>query len=160
MASAPLSDPRIPFNLNPRVQSLRPSATLAMNEHCAQLIRAGRQVYRLGFGQSPFPIPPSVVAALQAHAQQRDYLPVRGLRQLRAAVAEFHRRRYGLATTADDVLIGPGSKELIFLAQLVYQGELLAPSPSWVSYVPQAQLVGQGVRWLQTVGYVRARRFL
>ena len=150
MAIAQLTDSSLPPNLNPRVQSLRPSATLAMNERCAQLVREGRQVYRLGFGQSPFPIPPSVVAALQANAQQRDYLSTRGLRELRAAVAEFHQRRYGLATTAEDVLIGPGSKELIFLAQLVYQGELLVPAPSWVSYAPQAQLVGQRVRWLQT----------
>jgi aspartate aminotransferase len=150
VTNAPVSDPQIPFNLNPRVQSLRPSATLAMNERSAQLVREGRPVYRLGFGQSPFPIPPSLVAALQANAQQRDYLPVKGLRELRTAVADFHQRRYGLATTAADVLIGPGSKELIFLAQLVYQGELLVPAPSWVSYAPQAQLAGQSVRWLQT----------
>jgi aspartate aminotransferase len=40
--------------LNPRVKALRPSATLAMNERSAQLSRAGRTVYKLGFGQSPF----------------------------------------------------------------------------------------------------------
>ncbi|MCI0525504.1 MAG: aminotransferase class I/II-fold pyridoxal phosphate-dependent enzyme, partial [Acidobacteria bacterium] len=98
-----------PFNLNPRVKSLRPSATLAMNERCAELVNAGRQVYRLGFGQSPFPTPPPVIAALRANAHQKDYLPVRGLPALRAAVAEFHERQSSLAVAAEDVLIGPGS---------------------------------------------------
>jgi aspartate aminotransferase len=138
--------------LNPRVQSLRPSATLAMNERSAQLARAGRTVYKLGFGQSPFPIPPPVVAALQANAFQKDYLPVKGLPALRAAVAEFHRRFHGLSASAEDVLIGPGSKELLFLAQLVYQAELILPAPSWVSYEPQARLLGHAVHWVQTHG--------
>jgi aspartate aminotransferase len=131
---------------------LRPSATLAMNERCAALVKAGHEVYRLGFGQSPFPVPPSVVAALQANAHQKDYLPVRGLGGLREAVAAFHRRRHGLPVDADDVLIGPGSKELIFLAQMIYQGELLVPAPSWVSYEPQARLARQRVTWLPTDG--------
>lgn len=110
----------------------------------------GRNVYKLGFGQSPFPIPPSVVAALQANAFQKDYLPVRGLPALRSAVATFHQRFHGLPATAEDVLIGPGSKELLFLAQMVYQAELLLPSPSWVSYEPQARLLGLNVQWLPT----------
>ncbi|MFN0085404.1 MAG: pyridoxal phosphate-dependent aminotransferase [Blastocatellia bacterium] len=137
-------------SINPRVRTLRPSATLAMNEKSAELARAGRTVYKLGFGQSPFPIPPPVVAALGANAFQKDYLPVKGLPALRAAVAAFHRRFHCLPAAAEDILIGPGSKELIFLAQLVCQAELLLPSPSWVSYEPQAQLLGLNARWLQT----------
>ncbi len=136
--------------INPKIQSLRPSATLAMNEKSAELARAGRTVYRLGFGQSPFPIPPSVVAALQANAFQKDYLPVKGLPALRAAVAEFHQRFHGLHVSATDILIGPGSKELIFLAQMICQADLLLPSPSWVSYEPQAQLLGLSTHWLPT----------
>lgn len=136
--------------MNPKIQKLRPSATLAMNEKSAELARAGRTVYKLGFGQSPFPIPPSVVAALQAQAFQKDYLPVRGLPALRAAVAEFHRRFHGLPAAAADILIGPGSKELIFLAQMICQADLLLPSPSWVSYEPQARLLNLDSRWLPT----------
>ena len=131
-------------------QKLRPSATLAMNEKSAELARAGRTVYKLGFGQSPFPVPPAVVAALQANAGQKDYLPVRGLPALRAAVAAFHQRFHDLSATAADILIGPGSKELIFLAQMICQADLLLPSPSWVSYEPQAQLLGLKTHWLPT----------
>lgn len=54
-------------------------------------------------------------------------------------------------TTAEDVLIGPGSKELIYDFQVVFNiEELLLPSPSWVSYEPQAKLANHKVCWIDT----------
>jgi aspartate aminotransferase len=50
------------------------------------------------------------------------------------------------------VLIGPGSKELLFMLQLAYYGDLLIPRPSWVSYAPQARIIGRSVHWLPTHG--------
>jgi aspartate aminotransferase len=38
----------------------------------------------------------------------------------------------------------------MFLLQLVYYGDLVIPTPSWVSYAPQAHIIGRHVRWLQT----------
>ncbi|HEB96775.1 MAG TPA: aminotransferase class I/II-fold pyridoxal phosphate-dependent enzyme, partial [Sedimenticola thiotaurini] len=46
--------------------------------------------------------------------------------------------------------IGPGSKELMFLVQLVYYGDLVIPTPSWVSYAPQANIIGRHIRWVPT----------
>jgi aspartate aminotransferase len=132
------------------VRSLRSSPTLAINELSKRLQTEGRTIYKLGLGQSPFPVPVSVVNALKAHAEENDYLPVRGLPELRAAVAAHHRSRHGLDVSADDIMIGPGSKELIFLTQLVLNAELLVPSPSWVSYVPQACLAGRRAAWIPT----------
>ncbi|MBD3332009.1 aminotransferase class I/II-fold pyridoxal phosphate-dependent enzyme, partial [candidate division GN15 bacterium] len=87
---------------------------------------------------------------LKYNAHQKDYLPAQGLRELRDAVAEFHRRRDGIEATGKNVMVGPGSKELMFLLQLVYYGELLVPSPCWVSYVPQARIIGRTVSILHT----------
>ncbi|HHO52212.1 MAG TPA: aminotransferase class I/II-fold pyridoxal phosphate-dependent enzyme [Deltaproteobacteria bacterium] len=129
---------------------MRPSATLAIQERCRVLEAEGRSVCRLGLGQSPFPVPERVVAALIAHAHEKDYLPVRGLPALRQAVAAHHRRTQGLQIEAEDVLIGPGSKELLFGLQLAYDAELILPAPSWVSYAPQARLLGRRVRWIPT----------
>jgi aspartate aminotransferase len=138
--------PREPLNLN--VRGLGLSATVAINELSARLIREGRAVARLGLGQSPFPVPAPVVEALRASASRKEYLPVRGLGELRDAVAEYHRRRNGTAGAGEDVLIGPGSKELMFLLQIVYYGELVIPTPAWVSYAPQAQIIGRRVSLL------------
>ncbi|MEE9128250.1 MAG: aminotransferase class I/II-fold pyridoxal phosphate-dependent enzyme [Planctomycetota bacterium] len=126
------------------------SATLRVNERSAQLRKAGRQVFRLGLGQSPFPVPQVVVEALQANAHQKDYMPVKGLHELREAVAEHHRRKQQVDRSAEDVLVGPGSKELMFLLQLVYYGDLVIPTPTWVSYAPQAHIIGRQIRWVPT----------
>lgn len=136
--------------INKNISGLRPSATLVINEKSQALIDEGKEVIRLGFGQSPFPVPPEVTAALQANAHQKDYLPVKGLLELRATVADYHQRKFNVACTAEDVLIGPGSKELLFLAQLIYEGALLLPQPSWVSYAPQAELTFKEHHWLPT----------
>ncbi len=136
--------------LHPRLQLVKPSATLLINERSQALIDAEKEVYRLGFGQSPFPVPACVREALQANAHQKDYLPVKGLAALREAVAGFYRRTLDLNAVAAQVMIGPGSKELIFSLQMVLDADLLLPSPSWVSYEPQANLLGRKTHWIDT----------
>ena len=143
-------DPAPPINLNLHVRGLGHSATLAITERSNRLQSEGRHIYRLGLGQSPFPVPEPVVDELRANAHEKNYLDVVGLSELRGAVADYHMRRYGIGCTADEVLIGPGSKELMFLVQLVYYGELVIPTPSWVSYAPQAHIIGRNVRWVPT----------
>lgn len=138
------------MHLNLNVRGLAPSATLAINEKSAELQSRGITVYRMGLGQSPFPIPERVVQALRDHAHEKDYLSVGGLKELREAVASFNQRTQGIQTNPDYVMIGPGSKELIFILQLVYYGDLVIPTPSWVSYSPQARIVGRHVYWVPT----------
>ena len=137
-------------SVNLNLRSLRASATVAINEHCNELLAEGRSVYKLGLGQSPYPVPAPVVKALQDNAFQKDYLPVKGLRPLRDAVARYHATRESVDLAGDGVIVGPGSKELMFLLQLSYYGELVIPAPSWVSYAPQAAIIGRKVRHLPT----------
>ena len=140
--------PEVYLNLNVRGLSL--SATLAINEQSKKLEQEGRHIYKLGLGQSPFPVPREVVEELKANAHQKSYLTVQGLPELRDAVAGYYRRKFGLMCSGSEILIGPGSKELMFLLQLVYYGDLLIPTPSWVSYSPQANIIGHHVYWLPT----------
>ncbi|MBU1011292.1 MAG: aminotransferase class I/II-fold pyridoxal phosphate-dependent enzyme [Bacteroidetes bacterium] len=140
----------LPVNLNLNVRGLTQSSTLAINERSQQLISQGRQIYRFGLGQSPFPVPEPVVESLRLHAHEKDYLPVKGLKQLREAIAGFNFRTQRCMDNPDNILIGPGSKELIFILQLVYYGDLIIPIPSWVSYFPQARIAGRHVHWVAT----------
>lgn len=137
-------------HLNLNVRGLPTSATLSINEKCNQMIAQGRTIYKLGLGQSPFPVPDRVVEALKENAHQKDYLPVMGLKQLREAVAGYNMRVQRLSTMPEDIMVGPGSKELIFILQLVYYGDLIIPTPSWVSYSPQARIIGRHVQWVPT----------
>ena len=140
--------PSVQLNLN--IRGLGLSATLAINERSAALMKQGRKVSKLGLGQSPFPVPDVMQKALRDNAFQKDYLPVQGLYGLREKICGYLKRTQGLDFDPEDILIGPGSKELMFLLQLVYYGDLLIPTPSWVSYAPQAQIIGRPIRWLPT----------
>ena len=136
---------RIADSLTPAAQALAPSAAITMAERCDARAASGLDVTRLALGQSPFPVPDVMVAALRAAAAERDYLPVRGLPALRRTIAEYVERRFQIDRTQDDVLIGPGSKELLFLLQTVFDGDLVVPTPAWVPYAPQARVLGRAV---------------
>jgi aspartate aminotransferase len=139
---------RVSLNLN--VRGIGKSPTLAINERCRKLAGQGRIIHRLGLGQSPFPVPVPVVEALKNHAHEKDYLNVNGLEALRRAVARFHARKDQVDIRPGNVLIGPGSKELMFLLQLVYYGEIILPTPCWVSYAPQAKIIGRNIKYIHT----------
>jgi hypothetical protein len=111
------------------------SATLGINQRTLDLQNAGRTIDRFGLGQSPFPGPNPAAEGLPAP---------------RKTVAELHTRRDKANLDADGVSIGPGSKELIFLTQLCFQGEIILPSPCGVSSGPQALLAGRRVTRLRT----------
>ena len=98
-----------PVSLNLNVRGMGQSATLAIKDKCRELRRLGRSVYDFGLGQSPFPVPPSVVEALRLAAPEKDYLPVKGLPTLREAVADYHLRKDQIEFHPDDVSVGPGS---------------------------------------------------
>lgn len=136
----------IAVSINPTLEGLGLSETLAINEISKRLQAEGRSLYKFGLGQSPFPVPESVVAALRLYAPQKDYLSVKGLMPLRKAVAEFHRKKDLVNFSPENVMVGPGSKELLFLVQLVFNGEIIIPSPGWVSYLPQAKIIGREIR--------------
>jgi len=139
---------RVSLNIN--VRGLGESPTLAINDRIKLLQSQGEKIFNFGLGQSPFPVPAPVVEALRLHAHEKEYLPVKGLASLREAVAGFHKQKDLVEANPDYVLVGPGSKELMFLLQLVFYGEIIVPTPCWVSYVPQAQILGKRVRLLHT----------
>ena len=103
-----------------QISILKPSATLAINEESNRLKKIGKKVYKFGFGQSPFPIPESVVSALKANADKHTYLPMQGLEALRSAVANYLNKNNNNNFSKEDILIGPGTKELMFLTQIAF----------------------------------------
>ena len=133
-----------------QINKLKPSATLAINEKSNKLIRSGKKVYKFGFGQSPFPIPDSIILALKNSANKNTYLPMQGLEELRSAIANHLKKNNNNQFETDDIVIGPGTKELMFLIQIAFNGDILLPAPSWVSYEPQALIGKNKVHWIQT----------
>src|SRR5205085_1910545 len=53
--------------------------------------------------------------------------------------------RRGLATDGDAIVATPGSKAGLFALLRALPGDVVLPRPAWVSYAPQARLVGKHV---------------
>ena len=132
------------------IGKLKPSAPLAINEESDKLIKTGKKVYKFGFGQSPFPVPNSVVEALKKNASKNSYLSMQGLKELRSVIAKYLNKNNNNDFKSEDIIIGPGTKELMFLTQIIFNGEVILPAPSWVSYQPQAFIAKNKVHWIQT----------
>ena len=132
------------------IKNLKPSSTLLMNEESKKLEKEGKQIFKFGFGQSPFQIPEDMVNELKKNSHQNKYLPMQGLQELRDAVALYTSNKKGNNYKADNVIIGPGSKELMFLLHILFDGDVILPAPSWVSYAPQAIIGRNKVHWIET----------
>ena len=132
------------------VKNLKPSSTLAINETSKKMEEQGKKVFKFGFGQSPFKVPNDIVNELKNNAYQNKYLPMQGLLPLREVVAKYTSKKKNHKYKSDNIIIGPGSKELMFLLHIIFNGEIILPAPSWVSYAPQAILGRNKIQILQT----------
>ena len=132
------------------VKNLEPSSTLKINEVSKLLEEKGKKVFKFGFGQSPFQIPEDIVKELKKNAHKNKYLQIQGLSDLRRSVAKYTSSKKNYKYSSEDVIIGPGSKELMFLLHVIFDGEVILPAPSWVSYAPQAIIGRNKIRMIQT----------
>jgi aspartate aminotransferase len=142
------------FPLEKAIQSIHMPENLAI----AQMVKKQREecqrvgcpfdYYALAFGQSPFQIPAPLQKALADNAASGGYAEAAGIERLRQAVASFHRRYFEQDVESEDVIIGPGTKTLLFMAFAVTEGTVVIPSPSWIGYSPFLKLLGKEYRSL------------
>ena len=132
------------------ISFIKPSSTLEINEKTKELLSKGKKVYQFGFGQSPFPVPEKIVNTLKNNAHKKDYLPIQGLPELREHISNYLLKKTGVDYPKENILITPGSKEAMLLMHVAFNGEIILPAPSWVSYEPQAQIGLNKVHWLET----------
>ena len=132
------------------IKNLKPSSTLLINEESKKLEKEGKKIFKFGFGQSPFQIPEYIVNELKKNSHQNKYLPMQGLPELREAIASYISNKKNYNYKADNVIVGPGTKELMFLLHILFDGDVILPAPSWVSYAPQAVIGRNNIHWIET----------
>ena len=137
-------------SINPLLDSLPESPTLAINQKVKQLRGEGKPVYQFGFGQAPFPIPTELTSAMSSYIDKREYLPSGGLPALKQAIAKRKSKARGTDISPDHICVGPGSKLILYLLLYTLDGPLILQDPCWVSYEPQAQLLNKEVHTLPT----------
>lgn len=127
--------------VRPDLNEYAPASNLTvLNQKVKELMAAGKPVYHLAFGQSPFPVMESARLALVQNADKNAYLPVAGTSELRNAICEFHREFDDLDVQPENIIVGPGSKELIFLLLDLFNGDVFVLSPTWTTFKPQTRL--------------------
>jgi aspartate aminotransferase len=139
----------MPITLSSLVgDSLTPSPTLYINERVKELWASGQRVSQLGFGESRFPVHPKLAVALAENAHRSSYLPGPGIPELRQIASHYYTKKLGVQLAAAQVLVGPGSKALLYALLTVLDGDVILPTPSWVSYAPQARLLGKSILFI------------
>lgn len=127
------------------------SETLLINQLSQIRCKNRQDIYKFGFGQSPFPVPEKIVAHLATAAHRKEYMSVQGHEPLRKAIVNFHAELENKRWSTDQIIVGAGSKILLYCIMVAFKkADILLPAPSWVSYEPQGKLAGHQVEWLQT----------
>ena len=132
------------------VKNLKISSTLRINEISKDLEAKGKKIFKFGFGQSPFEIPENIILELKNNANKNKYLAMQGLLDLRREIANYSNKKNIYNYKPENILIGPGSKELMFLLNIAFDGDIILPIPSWVSYEPQGILGNNKIHWIET----------
>lgn len=134
--------------LSNRLRNIQPSATVALNEKAAQLVREGKKVIALAAGEPDFD-PPAVVVEETVKALKSGfthYTSSLGILELRTVIAQKLREDNGLTyNPATEILVTPGAKQGLVYACLAYLNdgdEVIAPEPAWVSYPEVVALAG------------------
>jgi aspartate aminotransferase len=122
-----------------RVQAIRESPSTQAAQRVRDLRAAGRTIVDLTVGEPDFDTPDHVKAAAGAamDAGLTKYTPVNGIPALRDAIAAKVLRRTGQAYGGNEIAVGGGAKQVIFLALMagIDPGdEVIIPAPHWVSY--------------------------
>ncbi|TFF91408.1 pyridoxal phosphate-dependent aminotransferase [Candidatus Thorarchaeota archaeon] len=121
-----------------------------MNELIVQKRENGEHVCHMGFGQSPFPVHPLVRQALCDNSWRQNYLSTQGLLRLRERISRFYAKMFGLRYAPEQIVVGPGSKPLMFASLTALEGPIFLPAPSWVSYQHMGHFLDRDVHHIAT----------
>ena len=121
-----------------------------MNELITAIRGRGEQVFHMGFGESPFPVHELIRKALCDNSWRQSYLPTQGIFQLRDQVSKFYKTVFNLQYSPEQIVVGPGSKSLMFAALTALDGPIFLPAPSWVSYQHMGHFLSREVHHMVT----------
>jgi aspartate aminotransferase len=138
--------PAIQIPLASRIDRLRTESAFDVLARARALEQKGQHILHLEIGEPDFPTAPHIVeAAVRAlHDGETKYGPAGGMLELRSAIAN-HLTSHGISAAADDVVVTPGSKPILFyaaLALLESGDEALIPDPAYPIYDSVVRFAG------------------
>ncbi|MCX7183485.1 MAG: pyridoxal phosphate-dependent aminotransferase [Nitrosospira sp.] len=134
--------------LSKRVQTIKPSPTLAVTARAAKLKAEGKDIIGLGAGEPDFDTPQHIkdAAIVAINKGFTKYTAVGGTPGLKNAIISKFKRDNNFEYTAKQILVSCGGKQSFFnltLATINAGDEVIIPAPYWVSY-PDIVLIAEG----------------
>ncbi len=144
-------------SISNRVNSLSPSATIAMNQKSRDLTAKGINVINLSVGEPDFFTPDHIKAAAKKAIDDNFsfYPPVAGFPDLKKAISEKFKKENNLDYSPEQVLVSCGAKHSLAnaLMSMIDKGdEVIIPAPFWVSYLELVK-VCEGIPVVISAGF-------
>jgi len=137
------------MKMSRRIEHLPPYLFVEINKKIAEKRAKGEDIVSFAIGDPDIPTPHHIIDKLCQAAQDpanHCYPETEGLPELRQAVAEWYKKRFGVSLDADkEVLPLIGSKEgiaHIALCFIDYRDIALVPDPAYPVYSVSTMLVG------------------
>ncbi|MEF3280456.1 MAG: pyridoxal phosphate-dependent aminotransferase [Elusimicrobiota bacterium] len=126
--------------------SIKPSATLRLNEVANRLKSEGKDIIHLGGGEPEFDIPLKAISRSieKLNSKRVNYTPTSGIKKLKEKICEYAGALYGIEPDIDNIVVSSGAKQCIynFLMATVDPGdEVIILAPYWVSYPEMVSMV-------------------
>jgi aspartate aminotransferase len=107
----------------------------------------GKNIIHLQIGEPDFPTPKNICDAAVRSIQAGDthYSPAAGTLEMRKTIADYVTKTRGVEFTADNVVMTPGAKPIMFftiLALLQHGDEAIYPNPGFPIYESMINFVG------------------
>src|SRR5919201_3766311 len=137
----------MPVRFADRMQRLGTEGAFEVLARARALEARGRDIVHLEIGEPDFATPDNITeAAVSAlHAGFTHYPPAGGILEARAAVADFVSRRLGVETDPLEVVLVPGSKNIllfVLLACVEPGDEVIFPDPGYPVYSSLVNFLG------------------
>ncbi|MDA0340424.1 MAG: pyridoxal phosphate-dependent aminotransferase [Proteobacteria bacterium] len=126
---------------------IQTSPSAVMSQKAREMKAEGMDVIALSSGQPDFPTPAHIVEAAHAAVLRGEtkYTTISGSAELKDMVVEKFKRENGLHFSRDEIIIGNGSKQVIFNALLAgtdIDEEVILPAPYYVAYIDMIKFTG------------------
>ena len=134
------------IEISKRAKTIKPSPTLTVSSLAKQMKAEGIDVINFGAGEPDFNTPDAIKNEAKKAIDDNftRYTNTSGIIELRKAISEKLKRDNELVCNPNDILVSPGAKaSIMFILMTVCNphDEVLIPSPYWVSYTSQVEMV-------------------
>ena len=135
------------MRLATRMSRLGTETAFEVLARAKELERQGRDIVHLEIGEPDFDTPAEIVQAVKQALDDgyTHYVPAAGIPEVRETVAKHISRTRGIEARAEEVVIAPGAKPIIFfpmLALLEPGDEVIYPDPGFPIYESMIRYTG------------------